>query len=317
MVRAILEKLDTNVMDTRSIELRNYLEKPDAVRLRANVSNIPPSDVIEPAFSQRVKRHADRTPISPDPSEAKKLRRLGNELRLSGAVVRALEAFRRALVLAPADPWLLFDSARCLYSFSGARRDQRLERKAFALMRLAERRAGNDGELLSMIGESYSQMGEWDRAANVFRRVSESVGASFRSLRGQAEIALREGKIAHVIHNFAAANRASTTESLRRWTQNEVDYFTRLNNDEEYMELEVSRVNLIDSLGRFRSTALRLVIFGTVLVVSGLAFQEYLVANTGWTIAIAALLIWIAMHFGQQMLQDRIPFELVDIDEDE
>ncbi|MDM7920721.1 MAG: hypothetical protein QUS14_00355 [Pyrinomonadaceae bacterium] len=313
MVQAILPRLDANVLDTRSLELRNYLASPDEVRLRANLSNIPPSDVIEPTLSQSLqRRRKDRAVPFADPEQAMVLRQLANELRFTGSVVRALEAFRRALVLAPSDPWLLFDSARCLHSFSGARRDARLERRSRAMMRLAERRAGSDGELLSMIGESYSQMGDWDRAAAVFRRIGETIGGSFRSLRGQAEIALREGKIAHVIHNFAAANRLSTTDSLRRWTQSEVDYFTRLNEDEDYMELEVSRVNLLDSLARFRRTAVKLIVLGSLIVIGGVLFGSFLAANVGWAVSLSALAVWIVMHIARRMLEARIPFDLVD-----
>lgn len=314
-INAVLPELKPDVLDSRSIELRNYLSNPGDVLLRATTAKIPPSDVIEPSLTVGSK-HARSIPAVEISSgqEANSLRQLGNELRLAGSVVRALEVFRRALIIAPADAWLLFDSARCLYSYSGARRDAKLQRRAIALMRLAERRAGNDGELLSLIGESYSQMGDWHRAAAVFRRITETIGASFRSLRGLAEIALRDGKIAHVIHNFAEANRMSSTASLRRWTQAEVDYFTRLNNDEEYMELEVSRVNLLDSLARTRRTALRITLLGVLGIMIGVLLDENLVANVGWAVSFVALAVWAAMLIGRRMLEARIPFELVDDD---
>lgn len=314
-IRTLLPELKADVLDSRSIELRNYLSNPGDVLLRAITAKIPPSDIIEPSLTIEAK-HARSSPAVDASSslEANTLRQLGNELRLAGNVVRALEAFRRALIIAPADAWLLFDSARCLYSYSGARRDAKLQRRAIALMRLAERRAGQDGELLSLIGESYSQMGDWHRAAVVFRRIAETIGASFRSLRGQAEIALRDGKIAHVIHNFAEANRLSSTASLRRWTQTEVDYFTRLNDDDEYMELEVSRVNLLESLARTRRTALRITLLGALGVMIGVLLPDDLVANIGWAVSFAALAVWAAMLIGRRMLEARIPFDLVEDD---
>lgn len=312
---AVLNRLEPDVLDARSMELRSYLANPDEIRLRANEAQIPPSEVIEPSLLIDAARSGrSRTNPPAVNAETGKLRRLGNELRLSGSLVRALEAFRRALLSAPSDAWLLFDSARCLYSYSGAKRDVRLERRALALMRLAERRAGRDAELLSLIGESYSQMGDWTRAAAVFRRISEEAGETFRSLRGQAEIALREGKIAHVIHNFAAANRVSPIPSLRRWTQTEVDYFSRLNEDEEYMELEVSRVNLLDSLARTRRSALRITFIGLVMIMVGVLIDDGLIANIGWAVAFLAISLWIAMRIGRRMLEARIPFELVETD---
>ena len=61
-------------------------------------------------------------------------------------------------------------------------------------------------------------------------------------------MALREGKIAHVIHHFSIANRLAETPSLRRWTQGETEYFSHLNSDDEYMELEISRVNMLETV---------------------------------------------------------------------
>src|SRR5205807_7896157 len=166
----------------------------------------------------------------------------------TGHLSRALEAFRRALLFRPADPHLLFEFARCLQSFAGTRHDKGLERKALAVMRLAERRAENDGDLLARLGEAYFQIGEWRRAGIVFQTALDRVGESFRTARGLAEIALREGKIAHVIHHFSTANRLAKTPALRRWTKGEADYFSRLNSDDEYMEMEVGRVNLRETL---------------------------------------------------------------------
>ena len=66
------------------------------------------------------------------------------------------------------------------------------------------------------------------------------------------EIALREGKIAHVIHHFGSATHVAETPALRRWSKAEADYFARLNDDEEYMDMEVSRVNMLDTVERAR-----------------------------------------------------------------
>jgi tetratricopeptide (TPR) repeat protein len=320
LVRAVLPNLSGDTMDARSIELRDYLAEPDEVLKKAQRSRIPPSDVLENSLADLHPRRSNtavpkfRGDSEADPTEIEDLRRLGNELRLTGSLLRAIEAFRRALLLAPRDAWLLYDLARCLLSYSGAERDERLERRAVAMIRLAERRAGGDGELLARIGESYFQIGDWRRAASVFKTAIGAVGESFRSLRGLAEIALREGKIAHVIHNFAAANRLADTSSLRRWTLAEMEYFSRLNEDDEYMELEVSRVNLLDTLDRVRRSALRFVLLGLPVIAAGLLLEDSLIANIGWGVSILALCIWILVVAGKQMLQRRIPFEIVDAD---
>jgi hypothetical protein len=183
------------------------------------------------------------------------------------------------------------------------------------MLRLAEKRAGNDAELLARLGESYFQIGDWRRSSTVFRRTVEGVGETFRSLRGLAELALREGKIAHVIHNFAAASRLASTASLRRWTEREVDYFSRLNSDDEYMELEVSRVNLVDSLARSRGMALRIAAIGMPVIIGGVILQNDMVANIGWAVSGVAVIGWAALNIMERMLSARIPLDMVEPDD--
>ena len=136
-------------------------------------------------------------------------------------------------------------------------------------------------------------------------------GHHFRAARGLAEAALRAGKIAHVIHHFAAAGRVAETPALRRWSRGEADYFARLNADEEYMEMEVSRVNLLETIERSRRTALRIALLAFPSVFVGVFFEDELIANIGWAVTTVALLIWTGMVITARMLSRRIPYELV------
>ncbi len=318
MVRRILPLLPDNVLDNRSMDLRDYISDPKEILRKAASSNIPPADVLESSFRTVLMKAKRRTLLNDEENltggldKVPGLRKLANELRLSGALLQAIETFRRALVIKPKDAWLLFEFARCLQSFAGSERDQRLERKAIAMMRLAERRAGTDGDLLARLGESYFQSGEWRRAGIVFAKAADAVGESFRVVRGLAEIALREGKIAHVIHNFSAANRLAETRALQRWTEGEVEYFSRLNSDEEYMEMEISRVNLLDGLENSKKAILRIAFFSFPLIVSGIVFEDALITNIGWTVSTIALILWTGMILTVKLLSPRIPPELLE-----
>jgi tetratricopeptide (TPR) repeat protein len=319
-VLAVLPRLSENVLDNRSIEMRDYLTEPsEAIRL-ANESRIPPGDVLDSSLKQYLSRNPQSNTISPLPGapdaaeKVSNLRSLANQLRLSGSLSRSLEAFRRAVIISPSDGWLLFEFARCLQSYAGSERDERLGRRAVAMMRLAERRAGNDAALLSRLGENYFQIGDWRRAGKAFQKALESVGDRFRSLRGLAEIALREGKIAHVIHNFAAANESTDLPALRRWTDGEIEYFSRLNEDDEYMELEVSRVNLLDSLDRSKRTSLKIALLGSPLVIVGILTENSLISNIGWAVSFVAIAFWVGIMLFRKMLEPRIPFEIVNKD---
>jgi tetratricopeptide (TPR) repeat protein len=319
MIRSLLPVLPENVLDTRSIELRDYLTDPKDVLQRAGESRIPSADVLEGSFSRFVREkrrpHPSANDIEAYATDPLQLRHIANQLRLSGFLLQSLEAFRRALILEPANGWLLLECGRCLQSLAGSEKDARLERRSIAFMRLAERRAGTDIDLLARVGESYFQAGQWRRAGQVFRRVTDNLGETFRSVRGMAEMALRDGKIAHVIHQFDAANRLGDTAALKRWARNEADYFSRLNEDEEYLELEVSRMNLIERLERYQKTSLRIVLFGFPLIIVGVLGEEFSIANVGWAVSMIAIALWFGMSLTQRFMADRIPFELVHSDD--
>ncbi len=317
MVLKLFPLLSENLLDNRSIELRDYLSEPKETFMKAEFAKIPSTEVLEESLNEfehpKLKKKARKIPPVFEDGELEKaeyLRRLANELRLSGNLLQALEVFRRALFLNPKDAWLLFEFARCLHSFAGAEKNGKLERKALAALRLAEKRGENDKELLARLGESYFQYGEWDRAKKVFQKTLDAAGESFRSVRGMAEISLREGKIAHVIHNFATANRLAETPALRRWTQNETDYFTRLNSDDEYMDMEVSRVNLLESLERGKKTSLKIALLGLPWIIVGILLEENLIINLGWAVASVSLLIWAGTIMSRNILSDRIPLDL-------
>ena len=313
MLKAVLPGVSENALDTRSIELRDHLQDPKETLMRAEFSRIPAADVLEGSFKSSNKKAGKVTVREHQPEEEKAddLQSLGNELRVSGYLFQSLEAFRRALVLRPSDARLLFDFARSLHSFAGVERDIKLERRALAALRLSERRASNDSELLLKLGELYFQIGEWRRAGNVFRSVLDSIGDNFRAARGLAEIALREGKIAHVIHHFSTANRLADTPSLRRWSKAEADYFAHLNSDTEYMELEIGRVSMLETIERSKRTTLRIALYSFPLIAAGIFFEDVLVANIGWAVASVSLIIWAGLIVGHRMMSQRIPYQLM------
>lgn len=314
MIHAVFPLLSENVLDNRSIELRDYLAEPKETLMKAEFARIPSADVLENSFEKHLlKNRKNKNELSVEEEEkVEDLRVLANELRLSGYLLQALEAFRRALVLKPKDGWILFEFARCLHSFASSERNPKLEKKAFAALRLAEKRSNSDGELLSRLGETYFQFGDLRRARKAFQKAIDTLEENFRSVRGLAEIALREGKIAHVIHHFASANRLAENKALRRWTRNETDYFTRLNDDEDYMDLEISRVNMLETLENSKKTALKIALLAFPAILFGVVLEENLLANIGWAVASVALLIWVGLITTRNMLSERIPLDLVE-----
>ncbi|MEQ1764448.1 MAG: hypothetical protein ABL984_15065 [Pyrinomonadaceae bacterium] len=310
-VEQLFARLSEDILDNRSLDLRDHLEHRLVVKRRAKEAEIPPADILEGSL-RGTQPKGGGVNVLGSPEKALELHRLANELRVSGLLPQAVEAFRRAVLLMPRNARLLFDFSMCLRSYAALNRDRIVERKALALMRLAEKRAGDDGQLLTEIGEGYFQFGEWRRAGATFRKAIERAGQRFRSLVGLAELALHEGKIAHVIHNFTAARELAVTPAARRWAKHEIDYFSRLNSDEEYMELEVSRMNLLDTLALVRGGALRIAVVGIPVIVLGLVFDEHLVANVGWAVSLISFGVWTTVIVLTHMLSTRIPYDLLE-----
>lgn len=315
MVEKLFRSLPIDVLDNRSIELRDYLSEPKEILMKAAFSKIPSTEVLENSFNnskaENKKSFRKKQPFELTLAEidkADELRLLANELRLSGNLVQSLEAFRRALFIKPFDAWLIFEFARCLHSYAGIERSKKLIYRANAALRLAERRAGNDTDLLARIGESYFQYGKWERARFVFNKALSDTNQNFRAVRGLAEIALREGKIAHVIHHFATAIHLTENVALRRWAQNETDYFSRLNSDEEYIDAEITRINRLEKIERWKVMAMRLTILGIAIVLIGLITDES-IAILGWTFSIASLFVWIVLITTRRFLIKRSPLE--------
>ncbi|MGI8555832.1 MAG: tetratricopeptide repeat protein [Pyrinomonadaceae bacterium] len=313
MIQRLFPHIFINALDNRSIELRDYLSEPKTVLKKTELSKIPSADVLEssinkfPASSRHLKHLRHLSEInSAQIEKANYLRRLANELRLSGNLLQSLEAFRRALVLNPFDAWLIFEFARCLHSYASSERSEKLQKRARAALRLAEIRAGANGELLARLGESYFQYGDWNRAGGAFQKALNTTTENFRSVRGLAEIALREGKIAHVIHHFTAAKNSAGTNALRRWTQGEILYFSSLNNDEDYMEAEVRRLTRLENIERGKKMALRLAVFGFLTILFGMAADDIII-NVGWACASVSLLIWAGLIMTRNILTERSP----------
>lgn len=320
LVSLLFPLLPEDKLDTRSLELRDYLTDPKRINHKAERLRLPSTEVLEnslsefqdPAGRKRAKTESGKA-SEEEVEKAEELRRVANELRLNGNLLQALEAFRRALLLNPTNAWLLFESARCLYSYAGLQRDEKLRHKADAFMRLAERRGGGNADFLSRLGESYLQYADEKRARNVFMRALDLDADNFRSAKGLAELALREGKLAHVVHHFGAALRAAKNKALERWAQDEIDYFMRLNNDEDYMEIEIKRINLLEGIQRNKAITMRISLFGFAVIMFGLFTGEQLISNIGWACTAAAMLIWAGLMIGGKILADRFPA----IDEDE
>ena len=311
-VRELFPLIHESKLDNRSRDLRDYLNDPTFLNRKSQLSQLASSDVLDLTRSDfklggKANRRTDvpDAPATPEDLErARLLRRLGNELRVSGRLREAGEAFRRALNVRPHGAWLIYDFARLLRSQASAQADARLFSRARAALRLASIRAENDLILLPLIGESFLECGDARHARRALERVVELDNGNFKARVGLADIALREGKLAHVIHHYQEAARVSSEQALARYARSEGDYYMQLNNDDDYLAAELRRINWLQTVTRIRRLALRVTNASVMLAIIG-GFVDPFAGSLGWSLASSALIIWLLTLLGTRMLFTR------------
>lgn len=312
LVRELFPLIHESKLDNRSRDLRDYLNDPSFLNRKTELSQLAPSDLLDVTkadfrLGRKLKRRAD-VPEAPATAEelerARLLRRLGNELRVSGRLREAGEAFRRALNVRPHGAWLIYDFARLLRSQASAQSDARLLSRARAALRLASIRAKNDVVLLPLIGESFLECGDARHARRALEKAVEIDSGNFKARVGLADIALREGKLAHVIHHYQEAARVSSEQALARYARSESDYYMQLNNDDDYLSAELRRINWLQSVTRIRRLALRVTNASVLLALIG-GFVDPVAGSLGWSLASSALIVWLLTLLGTRMLFTR------------
>ena len=312
LVRELFPLIHENKLDNRSRDLRDYLHEPGFLNRKAELSQLASSavlDVSESDFKLGGKAQDRRDTDKPEPTpeeleRARLLRRLGNELRVSGRLREAGEAFRRALNVRPHGAWLIYDVARLLRSQASANADARLLSKARAALRLASIRGRNDVVLLPLIGESFLECGDARQARQTLQKVIEIDSGNFKARVGLADIALREGKLAHVIHHYQEAARDASEQALGRYARNEGEYYMQLNNDDDYLATELRRISWLQSITRIRRLALR-VTNSSVLLALIAGMIDPLAGSFAWSLASSALFVWLVSLLGTRMLFSR------------
>jgi tetratricopeptide (TPR) repeat protein len=313
MVRTLFPLLGYDKVDARSSELRDYLTDSQTLRLNLELLRIAPPEVLASATSELEhgakkeilhRRVEGMTPTTIDVERGRLLRLAANELRAAGRLRESAEAFRRALLVIPRDGWLVYEFARFLRSQAGMAHDARLLQRSRACLRLAARRAGDDAPLLSRIGESFYESGELTQATRAFGRALELNSRAFRAEIGLAEVALRSGKLAHVIHHYDAAARIAPDEALARHARREAEYYARLNNDDDYLSAELRRIGWLQNLQSARRLAARMTLASLLLALMGPSFDEA-IEGIGWSLASSSLVAWLGVALISRYLTPR------------
>ena len=315
MVRQLFPLLHQDKLDLRTIELRDYLCEPKPLDSEVHSLQLASADVLEGATldfklggkKQEPARKTDDAATAAatiDGERAMLLGQVGNKLRIAGRLNEAREAFRRALIVIPKDGRLIFQFARLLRSQASSLSDAKLLSRARAALRLSAMRAEKEPDLLALVGESFLEWGETLRAQHSFSRAIELQPQNFRAHIGLANLALRDGKLAHVIHQYRDAARAAADKALSRHAAREADYYARLSDDDDYLASELRRINWLQHSLKVRRLAAR-VTNASILAALLVPYVDEAVAGPCWYLASSSLIAWISSLLVIKLLAKR------------
>ncbi len=295
MVRQLFPLIHEDKLDLRTIELRDYLCEPKPLNAEVKSLQLASADVLDDAKLD-FKLGGTKLQQASEASGGERailLGQVGNKLRIAGRLNEAREAFRRALIVIPKDGRLIFQFARLLKSQASSLSDPELLSRARAALRLSAMRAKSDPNLLTFVGESFLEWGETLRAHNSFQRALEAEPQNFRAHMGLANLALREGKLAHVIHRYRDAAGAAADKALTRHAVREADYYARLSDDDDYLVSELRRMNWLQHSLRVRRLAAR-VTNGCILLALVAPYFDEALAGPSWYLASSSLIAWLS-----------------------
>src|SRR5205814_22496 len=154
------------------------------------------------------------------------------------------------------------------------------------------------------IGESFLEYCDPPRAAKIFRRALDVDENSYRAQLGLAEVALSDGKLAHVIHHYNDAVRIAPDKAAARLARREAEYYSRLNNDEDYLAAEVRRMNWLESAGRIQRLTARASFAALLVALVGSSLDQF-VGGIGWAIASSSIIAWSGSLLVRRLLSTR------------
>jgi tetratricopeptide (TPR) repeat protein len=325
LVKLAFASVSDDKLDARTRELRDHLTDSSSLRKTLQLLRLASSSFLDNAVdaspqpgSKKI-RHQRAVPSeeisSEDIERARLLRAAANQLRIAGRLRESAEAFRRALLVMPNDGGLLYEFARLLRSQASALGQARLLSRARAALRLAVSReilnASSEyqaGRLLNRMGETFLELGDAEPAARAFRRALEINPRTFRAQLGLADVALRDGKLAHVIHHYNDAARIASDEALVRFARREADYYARLNDDEDYLAAELRRINWLQNAQRVQSLAARSGLASILLALVGPAISP-MAGSMGLAFATSSIVAWAGTLLATRFLRPRRRFQ--------
>jgi tetratricopeptide (TPR) repeat protein len=277
LVKRLFNAVSDNKIDPRSSELKQYLNDQQPKEQRLDIARRLDFDGTNLELFQHFSTSL--------------LRQVANSLKLEGCMQQAMRCFSLAYKLDPRNAQLLYEMARFFRSLAMIDNPRLLSRSR-ACLRLAAFIGKDEPRLLERIGETYFERLEYRLAARCFSRALVIEPGLYRANIGMAEIALRDGKLAHVAHYYSAAATASHDRAQRDLASREARYYGRLCSDDDYFEAEINRITKLRNVEWARHlSAILLFVFWVFALLSGRFSQD--LGKLAWSAVISTSLVWL------------------------
>jgi hypothetical protein len=122
---------------------------------------------------------------------------------------------------------------------------------------------------------------------------------------------LRNGKLAHVIHQYRDAAQMVSEKTLASYARREADYYARLNDDDDYLSSELRRINWLQSSIRIRRLAGKITNASILIALIGPYFDPT-IAGLCWSLASSSLMAWMSALLAIKVLAKRGKPRLLD-----
>ena len=99
--------------------------------------------------------------------------------------------------------------------------------------------------------------------------------------------------------------RCAPDKAAARLACRESDYYSRLNNDEDYLAAELRRMNWLEGAGRIQRLTGRVSFAALLMALIGSSIDQAVVAGLGWAMASSSIIAWSGSLLTRKFLSSR------------
>ena len=107
-----------------------------------------------------------------------------------------------------------------------------------------------------------------------------------------------------MIHHYNEAARIAPDKATATLARREADYYSRLNNDEDYLAAELRRMNWLEGANRIQRLTARISFAALLIALVGSSIDQ-VIAGLGWAFASSSIIAWSGSLLTRKLLAAR------------